>query len=104
MTSSRKSDAVSSHSIEVLQDVTRRVKQVYDILNCETKRVCKENEVLHEAAKTFEQNHLPKIVKLNVGGHIFMTSLATLNNAPSGNFTTEKVTFSILHECILTTI
>jgi len=59
-------------------------------------RVCKEKEVLDEAAKTFEQNHLPKIVKLNVGGHIFMTSLGTLNNAPSGNFT-GKVTFSMLN-------
>jgi len=74
MTSSQKSDAVSSHSIEVLQDVTIRVKQVYDILNCETNRLCKEKEVLDKAAKTFEQNPFPKIVKLDVGGHIFMTS------------------------------
>lgn len=89
-------EEVSSHNIEVLQDVTRRVKEVYDILNRETNRVCKEMEARHESAKKLEQSPFSKILKLNVGGHIFTTSLATLNNAPSGNFT-EIVTFSTLN-------
>ena len=99
MSASRNSEEeeVSSHSNEVLQDVTRRVKEVYDILNRETNRVCKEGEARDEPAKTLEQNPFPKELKLNVGGHIFLTSLATLkNDASSGNFT-EIVTFRILN-------
>ena len=88
MSASRNSEAeeeeVSSHTIEVLQDVSRRVKDVYDILNRETNRICKEMEAHGEPAKNTEQNPFPKILKLNVGGHIFWTSLATLHNAPSG--------------------
>ena len=87
-----KEGEVSSHSTEVLQDVTRRVKEVYDILNREKNRVCKEMEAHDEPAKKLGQNPCPKILKLNVGGHIFLTSLGTLHNAPSGNLT-EIVTF-----------
>ena len=95
MSLSRNSEEeVSSHRIEVLQDVTKRVKEVYDILNRETDSVWKEMEARDEAAKKLEQNPFPKMLKLNVGGHIFLTRLATLNNAP-GNFT-EIVTLSIL--------
>ena len=84
MTSSRNSEEeVSSHSIEVLRDVTRRVKEVYDILNRETNRACKEMEAHDEKAKKRDQN--PKILKLNVGGHIFLTSLDTLKHTPPGN-------------------
>ena len=87
MSASRNSEAeeeeVSSHGIEVLQDVTRHVKDVYDILNRKTNRVSKEMEAHDEPAKKLEQNPFPKILKLNVGGHIFLTSLETLHNAPS---------------------
>ena len=51
---------VSSHSTEVLQDVTRRVKEGCDILNHETNRVCKEGEARDEPAKTLEQNPFPQ--------------------------------------------
>ena len=77
---------VSSHSIEVLQDVTKRVKEVYDILNRERNRVCKEMETQDEKAKKREQTPSSKI-KLNIGGHIFLTTLGTLKNAPPGNST-----------------
>ena len=94
-----KEGEVSSHSTEVLQDVTRRVKEVYDILTRETNRGFMEVEAHDEPAKKLEQSPFPKIVKLNVGGHIFLTSLATLkNDASSGNFT-EIVTFNILNVC-----
>ena len=59
-------------------------------------RRVKEVEAHDVPTKKLEQNPFPKILKLNVGGHIFLTSLATLHNAPSGNFT-EEVTLSILN-------
>ena len=86
MSASRNSKKeVSSHNTEVLQDMTRRAKEFYDILNRETNRVCKQVEARDGPGKKLEQNPFPKILKLNVGGHIFLTSLATLHNAPSGN-------------------
>ena len=97
MSASRNSKKeVSSHNTEVLQDMTRRAKEFYDSLNRETNRVCKQVEARDGPGKKLEQNPSPKILKLNVGGHIFLTSLATLHNAPSGNFT-EEVTLSILN-------
>ena len=86
---------VSSRNNEVLQDVTRRVKEVYDILNCETNRVCKEMEARDEATKMLELNPFSKMLKLNVGGQLFLTSLETLKKDP-GNFKQDIV-------CILKT-
>ena len=83
MSSSHKSEEeIASHSSEVLEDVNKRVKDVFDILNRETNRVRKEMEALDEATKKFEHVHFSKMVKPNVGGHLFSTSLATLNNDP----------------------
>ena len=53
-----------------------------DILNRETNRVRKGMEALDEAAKKFEHAHFSKMLKLNVGGHFFSTSLAALNKDP----------------------
>jgi len=64
---------ISSRSSEGLKDVEKRVKDVH-ISNREAKRVRKEQEACDEAAK----DHFPKMVKLNVGGSHFSTSLATL--------------------------
>ena len=83
----------SSDSSEVLEDVNKRVKDVFDILNRETNRVRKEMEALDEAAKKLEHVHFSKMVKLSVGGHFFSTSLATLNKDP-GDFEW-IITFSI---------
>ena len=69
----------------MLEDVNKRVKDVFDILNRETNRVRKEMEALDEAAKKLEHVHFSKMLKLNVGGHLFSTSLATLNKDP-GDF------------------
>ena len=68
---------INSRSSEGLMDVEKRVKDV-DITNREAKRVCKEHGAHDEAAK----NHLPKRVKLDVGGHHFSTSLTTLTKDP----------------------
>ena len=83
MSSSTKSEEeISSHSSEVLEDVNKRVKDVLDILSRETNRVRKEMEALDEAAKKLEHIHFSKMVTLNVCGHFFLTSLATLNKDP----------------------
>ena len=80
--SSNSEKEISSHSSEVLEDVNKRVKDVFDILNRETNRVRKEMEAFDEAAKKLEHVHFSKMLKLNVGGHPFSTSLATLNKDP----------------------
>ena len=80
--SSNSEKETSSHSSEVLEDVNKRVKDVFDILNRETNRVRKEMEAFDEAAKKLEHVHFSKMLKLNVGGHLFSTSLATLNKDP----------------------
>ena len=83
--SSNSEKEISPQSSEVLEDVNKRVKDVFDILNRETNRVRKEMEAFDEAAKKLEHVHFSKMLKLNVGGHLFSTSLATLNKDP-GDF------------------
>ena len=68
---------INSRSSEDLKDVEKRVKDV-DISNSEAKRVRKDLEAHVKGAK----NHFPIMVKLNVGGHLYSTSLATLTKDP----------------------
>ena len=68
---------INSRSSEELEDVEKRVKDV-DITSRDAKRVRMEHEAHDEA----ETNHFPKMVKLNVGGHLFSTSLTTLTKDP----------------------
>ena len=68
---------INSRSSEGLEDVEKRVKDV-DIKGREAKRVRMEHEVHDET----EKNHFPKMVKLNIGGHLFSTSLTTLTKDP----------------------
>ena len=83
MSSSRNSeDQISSQSSEVLEEVNEYVKKVFALLDRETNRVRKEKDALDEAAKKLEHVHFSKMLKLNVGGHRFETSLATLNKDP----------------------
>ena len=83
MSSSRTlENEISSDSSEVLEDVNKHIKEAFDILNRETTRVRKEMEALDEAAKKLEHVHFSKMLNLNVGGHLFSTSLATLNKDP----------------------
>ena len=83
--SSSSGTGISPPSSKVLKDVNKRVKDVFDILNREKNRVRKEMEAFDEAAKKLEHVHFSKMLKLNVGGHLFSTSLATLNK-DSGDF------------------
>ncbi|XP_078354270.1 uncharacterized protein LOC144638853 [Oculina patagonica] len=81
--SSRNSEEeISSHGSKVLEDVNKHINEAFDLLHRETNRVRKEMEALDEAAKKLEHIHFSKMVKLNVGGHLFSTSLATLNKDP----------------------
>ena len=63
---------------EALEKVHNYIKEAFEILKHETKRVRLEKEALDEAAKKLEHVHFSKMVKLNVGGHFFSTSLETL--------------------------
>ncbi|XP_020624751.1 uncharacterized protein LOC110062217 isoform X2 [Orbicella faveolata] len=83
MSSSRKSeDEDTSPSDEALEEVNNHIKEAFEILKRETKKVRMEKEALDEAAKKLEHVHFSTMLKLNVGGHLFSTSLATLNKDP----------------------
>ena len=83
MSSSRKSEEEdTSPSDEALKEVNNHIKEAFEILKRETKKVRMEKEALDEAAKKLEHVHFSTMLKLNVGGHLFSTSLATLNKDP----------------------
>jgi len=68
---------------EALEKVNNYIKEVFDILKQETNKVRKERDAFDEVAKKLEHVHFSKLVKLNVGGHLFSTSLETLTKDPS---------------------
>ncbi|XP_020624754.1 BTB/POZ domain-containing protein KCTD4-like [Orbicella faveolata] len=83
MSSSRKSKKENtSPSDEALEEVSNHIKEAFEILKRETKKVRMEKEALDEAAKKLEHVHFSSMLKLNVGGHLFSTSLSTLNKDP----------------------
>ena len=85
MSSSRKSkkeESDTSPSDEALEEVNNHIKEAFEILKRETKKVRMEKEALDEAAKKLEHVHFSSMLKLNVGGHLFSTSLSTLNKDP----------------------
>jgi len=67
---------------EALDNVNKHIKEVFDILTNETNKVRKEKNAFDEGAKKLEHVHFPGMVKLNVGGHLFSTSLETLTKDP----------------------
>ena len=85
MSSSRKSkkeESDTSPNDEALEEVNNHIKEAFEILKRETKKVRMEKEALDEAAKKLEHVHFSSMLKLNVGGHLFSTSLSTLNKDP----------------------
>jgi len=72
----------TSPSDEALEEVNNHIKEAFEILKRETKKVRMGKEALDEAAKKLEHFHFSTMMKLNVGGHLFSTSLATLNKDP----------------------
>ena len=69
-------------SDEALEEANNYIKEAFDILKRETIKVRKEKEAFDWVAKKIEHVHFSKMVMLNVGGHFFSTSLATLNKDP----------------------
>ena len=83
MSSPRELEEVSElPSDEAFEEVNKYIIGVYDILKQEANKVYKEREVFDDAANKLEHVHFSKMLKLNVGGHLFSTSLSTMNNDP----------------------
>ena len=72
----------SSLGEESFEKVNSYIKAVFDILKQEKNKVRKERDAFDEVAKKLEHVHFSKLVKLNVGGHHFSTSLETLTKDP----------------------
>ena len=83
MSSFRKSqyveDSLSDGSFEELY---KHIDDVYDILKRETNKLRKEKEAFDEVAKKLEHVQFSEMLKLNVGGHMFTTSLETMTKYP----------------------
>ena len=87
MSSSPKSENVKdAPSDGAFEELNRHINDVYDILKHETNKLRKEKEAFDEVAKKLEHVHFSKMLKLNVGGHMFTTSLETMTKDP-GNLT-----------------
>ena len=87
MSSSPKSENVEdSPSDGAFEELYQHINDVHDILKRETNKLRKEKEAFDEMAKKLEYVHFSKMLKLNVGGHMFTTSLETMTKDP-GNLT-----------------
>ena len=79
-------NAEYSPSDGAFEELHKHINDVYDILKRETNKLRKEKEAFDEVAKKLEHVHFSKMLKLNVGGHMFTTSLETMTKDP-GNLT-----------------
>ena len=87
MSSSPKSQKVEdSLSDGAFEELNQHINDVHNILKRETNKLRKEKEAFDEVAKKLEHVHFSKMLKLNVGGHMFTTSLETMTKDP-GNLT-----------------
>ena len=77
-----KEEEISSQSEEALEEVNSHIKEVFDILKREALKVRKEMEAFDTMAKKLKHVHFSKTLKLNVGGQLFSTSLATMKKDP----------------------
>ena len=97
MSSPRKlEEAFDLPSDEAFEEVNKYIKGVYDILNQEANKVRKERETFDDVAKKLEHVHFSKMLKLNVGGHLFSTSLSTMNKDPG---ILDRVSYPLLKDC-----
>ncbi|XP_022808132.1 uncharacterized protein LOC111345120 [Stylophora pistillata] len=79
MSSSRNSKDVEDSPDEgVFEELHKHINDVHDLLKRETNKLRKEKEAFDEVAKKLEHVHFSKMLKLNVGGHMFATSLETM--------------------------
>ena len=87
MSSSPKSKNVEdSPSDGAFEELHKHINDVHNILKRETNKLRKEKEAFDEMARKLEHVHFSKMLKLNVGGHMFTTSLETMTKDP-GNLT-----------------
>ena len=87
MSSSPKLENVEdSPSGGAFEELHKHINDVHDILKRETNKLRKEKEAFDEMARKLEHVHFSKMLKLNVGGHMFTTSLETMTKDP-GNLT-----------------
>ena len=101
MSSPRELEEVSElPSDEAFEEVNKYIIGVYDILKQEANKVYKEREAFDDVANKLEHVHFSKMLKLNVGGHLFLTSLSTMNKDPGNLFLTFKNTYSKNHRLI----
>ena len=106
MSSSRNSEQENSPpmpSDEAVRKINSYIKEAFDLMKHEADRVRKEKEALDEAAKKLEHVHFSKMVKLNVGGHFFSTSLETLTKDAGRYFRFETTVTYILSLFIVNT-
>ena len=71
-----------SPSDGAFEELYKHIDDVHDILKRETNKLRKEKEAFDEMAKKLEHVHFSKMLKLNVGGHMFTTSLETMTRDP----------------------
>ena len=75
-------EEIDPPSDEAFASANSLIKEAYDILKGQAKRVQKEKEAFDSVAKKLEHVHFAKTIKLNVGGQYFTTSLETLTKDP----------------------
>ena len=80
--SSRDPDEETASSSEALDEVNRHIKKVFEILESEKVKLSKEMEAFDAVAKKLKSVHFSKMLKLNVGGKVFDTSLETIKSDP----------------------
>ena len=99
--SSQDPDEETASSSEALGEVNRHIKKVFEILESEKEKLSKEMEAFDAVAKKLKSVHFSKMLKLNVGGKVFDTSLETMKSDPGMyvfvNYFTERSTIKIHH-------
>ena len=80
--SSQDPDEETASSSEALGEVNRHIKKVFEILESEKEKLSKEMEAFDAVAKKLKSVHFSKMLKLNVGGKVFDTSLETMKSDP----------------------
>ena len=101
LSSSRDPDEETASSSEALDEVNRHIKKVFEILESEKVKLSKEMEAFDAVAKKLKSVHFSKMLKLNVGGKVFDTSLETMKSDLGMyvfvNYFTERFTIKIQH-------
>ena len=82
MSSSEPEEEATTREDGALMEANRHIKEVFDILERETTKVRKEMAAFDAVAKKLKHVHFSKLLKLNVGGQFFSTSLDTMKKDP----------------------